>query len=64
MSLRSHADLESFFAILVFNPVVLSLFSCLLGDELASVYLFPDEDIELTMLRISGITLSVIALLI
>ena len=61
MSLRSHADLESYFVILVFKPVVLSLFSWLLGDELASVSLIPDEDIELTILRISGMTLSGIA---
>ena len=50
VSLKSQADRESFFAILVFNPYVFSLFSWILGDLLASVVsLFPEDDIEHTM---------------
>ena len=49
VSLKSQADRESFFAIFVFNPDVFSLFSWLLGDMLASVSLFPEDGIELTM---------------
>ena len=64
MSLRSHADCESFFANFELNPDEHSLFSWLFGDVLASGSLFPEEDIELTMFWISGITLSVMELLI
>ena len=64
MSLKSHADCESFFANFDLNPDEHSLFSWLFGETLASVSLFPEEDIELTMFWISGMTLSEIALLI
>ena len=64
MSLRSHADCESFFANFDLNPDEHPLFSWLFGDALASVSLFPEEDIEPTMFWISGMTLSAMALLI
>ena len=64
MSLKSHADCESFFANFDSNPDEHSLFSWLFEETLASVSLFPEEDIELTMFWISGMTLSEIALLI
>ena len=49
VSLKSPTDRESFFVIFDFNPDGFSLFSWLLGDMLASVSLFPEDDIELTM---------------